>query len=158
VLKRDRPFVEPDPTVVKNIERQKQIRHHAHRLRQLGADEGAIVGIMERLLAEQPVTAAPDQSEAPATADPTCQLSRKCSRQKASRPSARGALGFRLRDHHKNLYSVVKEPSGTTFTTPPPKTTKRGGSPRKKPGANRSVDCGRVAKHEALFLNGTHNR
>jgi hypothetical protein len=51
VLKRDRPFVEPDPTVVKNIERQKQIRHHVNRLRQLGADEVAIVGIMERLLA-----------------------------------------------------------------------------------------------------------
>ena len=56
VLKHDRPFVEPDATVLKTIERQKQIRHHANRLRQLGADEGTIAVVMEKLLANPKVS------------------------------------------------------------------------------------------------------
>ena len=38
VLKNDRPYVEPDNTVMKNLEKQKQVHHHAHRLRQYAGE------------------------------------------------------------------------------------------------------------------------
>jgi hypothetical protein len=50
VLKHDRPYVEPDVLVLKTLEREKQIRHHAQRLRQFGADEQAIATLMKNLL------------------------------------------------------------------------------------------------------------
>jgi hypothetical protein len=135
VLKHDRPFVEPDATVLKTIERQKQIRHHANRLRQLGADEGTIAVVMEKLLAN-PKVSTPAHGETE-TAIPACQPRLRCSRPKAkSRSRARGVLGFRLRNYYKDLYSVDKEPPGTTSETPPPQTTKRRSPTRKKAGAH----------------------
>lgn len=138
VLKHDRPFVEPDPTVLKSIERQKQIRHHANRLRQLGADEGTITAVMETLLANSPVVPVATPGSEPAKAvSPACQRRAKCTQpNKAARPPARGVLGFRLRNSYKDLYSVLKEQTGTTLNTPPPKTTQRRGPTRKKAGAN----------------------
>jgi hypothetical protein len=50
VLKHDRPYVEPDVLVLKTLEREKQIRHHAQWLRQLGADEQTIATLMKNLL------------------------------------------------------------------------------------------------------------
>jgi len=138
VLKHGRPFIEPDPIVLKTIERQKQIRHHANRLRQLGADAEAITAVMETLLADEPVAtaSAPANAETTEAANPTCQPRCKCSSQKMKRSLPRGVLGFRLRNAYKDLYSTVKEPTGTTLDTPPPKTTKRRGPTRKKAGAS----------------------
>jgi len=139
VLQQDRPFVEADPTVLQTMERQKQIRHHANRLRQLGADEGAVAGVVERLLADEPAVSpiSPREGKAAETSNPTCPPRQKCTPpKKASRPLARGVLGFRLRNYYKNLYSNGKEPTGTTFNTPPPKTTKHRGPTRKKAGAH----------------------
>lgn len=39
VLSHHRPYVEPDAMVLEILQREKQVRHHALRLRQLGADE-----------------------------------------------------------------------------------------------------------------------
>jgi transposase len=49
VLKNDRPYVEPDQTVVENLERQKQIHHHTRKLREMGADERTIEALVEQL-------------------------------------------------------------------------------------------------------------
>src|ERR1039458_2671911 len=157
VLKNDRPFVEPDATVLKTLEREKQIRHHALRLRQLGADEETIAAMVENLLEDAPIltdpgvdtaevseTIDPPPADAPEIADPACQPPPTCSpRNKASRlpkhqPPTRGVLGFRIHTREKKQYSVFKEPPGTA--TPPPATTsprKRGRAPtRKKGGAH----------------------
>jgi transposase len=101
VLKNDRPYVEPDNTVMKTLERQKQVRHHAHRLRQLGADQKTIEVPVEKLL-EAPPPVPASQNIAPAdTPDtsPARQSSPKCSPQgkessSKRRPPARGVLGF----------------------------------------------------------------
>src|SRR5665213_2968717 len=39
VLRNDRPYVEPDAKVLQHLERQKQVRYHTQRLRELGADD-----------------------------------------------------------------------------------------------------------------------
>jgi len=36
VLKNYRPYVEPDAPVLKTLEKEKHVRHHAYRLYQLG--------------------------------------------------------------------------------------------------------------------------
>jgi hypothetical protein len=42
VLKNDRPYVEPDATVVEGLQRQRLIPHHTRKLREMGADEQTI--------------------------------------------------------------------------------------------------------------------
>jgi hypothetical protein len=49
-LKKDRPYVEPDAVVLENLERQKQVRHYAPKLSELGADEQTVRTLVESLL------------------------------------------------------------------------------------------------------------
>ena len=132
VLKHDRPYVEPDVLVLKTLEREKQIRHHAQRLRQLGADEQTIATLIKNLL-EAPK---PDSTDHPPVAthpypsDSACASRPKCSPQKQGsppprrRPLARGVLGFRIRTAEKKQYSAVQDlPDSPSTTTPPEKNT-----------------------------------
>jgi hypothetical protein len=47
---RDQPYLEPDHSLLNELERQKLVRHHARRLRDLGAEPEIIDEVVERLL------------------------------------------------------------------------------------------------------------
>jgi transposase len=130
VLKNNRPYAEPDAAIVENLERQKQIRHHMRKLREMGADEQTINALMDKLLAAPPE---PDLhrgriSEEASEARPArCTPSKPDRESVIKRPIARGALGFRIRTAPKK-YSVEKDPSGPLTGAAAPATTS---SPRK---------------------------
>ena len=130
VLKHDRPFVEPDVLVVRTLEREKQIRHHSQRLRQLGADEQTIAALMKTLLeAPQPSSAdQPPPAKEARPGDSAGALRPKYSPQGSPparrRPLARGVLGFRIRTAEKKQYAVVNELLGSPHKSTPPETTK----------------------------------
>ena len=102
LLKTGRPYQEPDPVALHAAEKEKLIRHHARRLRKLGADEALIDEMVIRL--NQPPACSPAQEQA-AAAPPL--IIRKTSPAKA----CRGALGFRARQTRIQEYSVVKDHS-----------------------------------------------
>jgi transposase len=115
VLKNDRPYVEPDDMVLENLERQKQIRHHARKLSEMGADEKTIKTLVEKLL--EPPPEAPQREDTSQTASTRSSSCRKDERRPPTRrPPARGVLGFRIRTAPKEKYSVEKDlpdpPSG----------------------------------------------
>jgi transposase len=142
VLKKDRPFVEPDAVVVQNLQREKQIRHHALRLRQLGAPEEAIGAMVANLLENPPLAADPALGQtataeareaapdAPKSADRAGQPRARCASRRPSRTPLpgppRGVLGFRIQSKGRKLYSVFKEPPGTALDAPAPETTPPG--------------------------------
>jgi transposase len=117
VLKNDRPYVEPDAAVLESLERQKQIRHHTRRLREMGADEQTINMLTEKLLANpgEPLAAVHPVSGEPSGDSPAQHSTFQEPEPKAhcagKRPIARGALGFRIRTAPKKKYSVEKDPS-----------------------------------------------
>jgi transposase len=124
VLRNDRPYVEPDAEVLENLERQKQIRHHACRLREMGADEQTIRTLIDKLLATPPPPkpATKNVSEEasgvhPARCSPL-QQPQTLGESAGKRPTARGVLGFRIRTAPKKKYSVEKDrpdrPTGAT--------------------------------------------
>jgi hypothetical protein len=91
------PYQEPDPQAMHETEKAKLVRHHARRLRQLGADEKLIEQLVQKI------------SEAPATEQahtPPVIIRRACPAK-----VCRGALGFRARQTRKQEYSVVTERS-----------------------------------------------
>jgi hypothetical protein len=49
ILKERRPYQEPDPKQMHEIEKAKLVRHHAKRLRQLGADDELVEEVVARL-------------------------------------------------------------------------------------------------------------
>lgn len=120
VLKHEQPYVEPDATVLKALEREKQVRHHARQLHQLGADEKMIETMVTNLL-EAPLPASPAHDGA----------ALKPKTYSARRPAvARGALGLRIRNKERKEYSVVKEQPGA-----PPRATTPTRSRRSTPKA-----------------------
>ncbi len=60
ILKTGEPYREPDVGVMHELERQKLVRHHARRLRALGAEPEAIETIVDQLLCPAP---SPEQVE-----------------------------------------------------------------------------------------------
>jgi hypothetical protein len=135
VLKNDRPYVEPDAVVLENLQRQKQVRHYARKLSEMGADEQTIRTLVESLLQPPP----PETSlvvEEVAEAEPARSLPSPCPENEeeppGKRPLARGVLGFRIRTAFKK-YSVEKDPpdpptgAAASGTPSPPK----GGRARK---------------------------
>lgn len=93
VLLRDGlPYQEPDPRAMHETEKAKLVRHHAKRLRQLGADEKLIAQLIDQI-SEQPAEALPGQTDTP-----PAKLIRR-------------ALGFRARQTRKQEYAVLKDPS-----------------------------------------------
>jgi hypothetical protein len=134
ILKNDRPYTEPDATVMKALEREKQVRHHTRRLSQLGADEKTIQTMLETLLNNPP---APAEAQSPSggTQRPPrpCSLPGTGGSRPKRRPPARGVLGFRIRTADKKRYSIEKDPSGPPLNTAASETTSKTkrGRPRK---------------------------
>jgi hypothetical protein len=124
VLKKDRPYVEPDAVVLENLERQKQVRYYARKLSEMGADEQTIRTLVvlqppasetSHVPEEVPETE-PARSSPPPSPEDDDEPPRK-------RPLARGVPGFRIRTAPEK-YSVEKDPpdpptgaaaSGTPF-------------------------------------------
>lgn len=139
VLRNDRPYVEPDAKVLQHLERQKQVRYHTQRLRELGADDQTIKTLLDNLM-EAPLPTEFDagavaaQSKEPDPARSRCSPNQKKSDASGRRPIARGVLGFRIRTARKKKYSVEKDPpdppsqAAASETASPPRT---GGRPRK---------------------------
>jgi transposase len=103
MLKTNQPYREPDPGQIHATEKAKLMRHHANRLRQLGADEELVSQIMKQM--SQPETSAGGEELKLPGAPP--QRFRKTCPAKV----CRGALGFRARQTRKQEYSVEKDPS-----------------------------------------------
>jgi transposase len=121
ILRDRRPYQEPEPQRMHELEKAKLVRHHAKRLRQLGADDSLVNELVARL--NQPEGCS--SVEKKETAMP--QLIRKVCPAKV----CRGALGFRARQTRKQEYSRVER--SATETRPP----ERPQSQRKKqPQAN----------------------
>jgi len=129
VLKNERPYVEPDTTVLKTLEREKQVRHHAHRLHQLGADQKTIEALVHTLLEPPaPVPTGPTLGalDKPAAVQPPRRPKCAPANQRAGRrPPARGVLGFRIRTADKKQYAVIKEQPGASLTTRAQTTSRR---------------------------------
>ncbi len=138
VLKKDGPYVEPDAVVLENLERQKQVRHHARKLSEMGADEQTIRTLVDSLLQAppSPEPVAERVSAGIAEANPARSSPSPCLEDEdeppRKRPLARGVLGFRIRTAPKK-HSVEKDPpdpptgAAASETPSPPK----GGRARK---------------------------
>lgn len=123
VLRTGQPYRERDASLMNELERQKLVRHHARRLRDLGAEPAAISQMVERLLRpvtqpETPSLAEPGPTEelaARQTAAPEKQTEAACS-PKGRGKVCRGKLGFRARQT-KNQYSIFKDLPGQRSST-----------------------------------------
>lgn len=117
ILKENRPYQEPDPGVMHATEKAKLVRHHAKRLRQLGADEKLVEEMVSRLNQA-------DASSA-AQAEPASETPKKTTRQTPMPKICRGALGFRARQAHKQKYSVVTDRVAGSPSQVRPKTKRK---------------------------------
>jgi transposase len=97
-------YQEPDPLALHETEKAKLVRHHAKRLRQLGADETLIAQLIDQMN-QLSACSSPEQADTP----PAKLIRRACPPK-----VCRGALGFRARQTRKQEYSVVKDPSAGT--------------------------------------------
>lgn len=118
ILKTGEPYREPDAGAMHELERQKLVRHHAKRLRALGAEPETVAMIVEQLLSppvpaeEAPIGAEEDERPAEETQLTAAQpKGRPTRRPKVRDEICRGKLGFRARAT-RNRYSVITEQSG----------------------------------------------
>jgi transposase len=100
LLKERRPNQEPDPKQMHKLEKAKLVRHHAKRLRQLGADNELVEEVLARLNRHDASSV-----ETETTTQPPIQATRRVSPAKV----CRGALGFRARQTRKHEYSIVRK-------------------------------------------------
>jgi transposase len=122
MLKTGRPYQEPDPGELHAMEKAKLVRHHAKRLRQLGADEKLVEELTAKL--NQPSACFSQDEKQAGSAAPTL-IRRACPAK-----IRRGALGFRARQTRKQEYSVVKEQSaGSPSQVRPPSKRKTKNEP-----------------------------
>lgn len=122
ILTTGEPYREPDVGVIHELEREKLVRHHARRLRALGAEPEAIELIVEQLLSSEPspsdvvveeITSDEDavgDNGLPAQAQPAEVSNRKARTCKLIEREqvCRGKLGIRAR-HARNRYSIVND-------------------------------------------------
>ena len=118
VLKTGTPYREPDPGVMHEMERQKLVRHHARRLRALGAEPETVEAIVDQLLS--PAQTAEESQSSVAIVE-ACQVEeaqvaaprkpRRACPPKGRGEVCRGKLGFRVRQGRKPI-PVVKERVG----------------------------------------------
>lgn len=103
ILKSGLPYQEPDSGQMYEREKQKLARHHAKRLRQLGADDTLVSELLTRLNqpAEGSVSVQPEQTP---PVPPPDRIRKTCPAK-----VCRGALGFRARQTRNQEYSVEKE-------------------------------------------------
>ena len=116
MLQEDRPYQEPDPQAMHEMEKAKLVRHHTKRLRQLGADEALIVQLVESL-AQTDACPSPAKEQAPTEPEKI----RKACPAKARK----GALGFRARQTRRQEYSVFKERAARSPSLARPKTKRK---------------------------------
>jgi transposase len=117
VLSTGQPYREPDPQQLEEMEKKKLVRHHARRLRELGADPERVQLLVEELM-EFPVSmpAAGEEQHASAPAPASKRLITKQCEPKV----CRGMLGFRARQTRAQKYSVVEDPVGGKPLQVPP--------------------------------------
>ena len=128
MLKEGRPYREPDPGQMHELERAKLVRHHTKRLQQLGADAALIDELVARL-DTAPVCSSSEQKQTVTT------LPQRILKACAPRV-CRGALGFRARQTRKQQYSVFKHPAAETPSWEPPKSAQNKSSKTKPPQLN----------------------
>jgi transposase len=137
VLTSGQPYREPDAGALHEIERQKLVRHHAQRLRALGAEPAAIEEMVERMLGPVPVAehrpgsaavveAAPAEAAQAERSEP---LSQAPCLLKGRGKVCRGKLGFRARQT-RGRYSPIQELPAKTSATAAPRNTTRERSQR----------------------------
>jgi len=103
MLKTNRAYQESEPEQMHEREKAKLVRHHAKRLRQLGADEQLIATMLEQIQ-QQTCSSSPEEQAA-------AQSELKHFRRTCIVKGCRGALGFRARATRRQEYSVEKDPS-----------------------------------------------
>jgi transposase len=112
VLKEGKPYEEPNAVEMHAREREKQVRHHARRLRQLGADTAEVEQLVAGVLARAPGSIPrpmPDSApQAAAAHQCPVTVAQPSPPVPEYRPRARGVLGFRIRTAPVNRYSVFK--------------------------------------------------
>ena len=117
MLKSQQPYREPDPTAMHATEKAKLVRHHAKRLRQLGADEKLVDEMVSRMNQADACSPAVEKQ----ASDPPLKVIRKTPLPKVSR----GALGFRARQTRKQEYSVVTDRVAGSPSQVRPKTKRK---------------------------------
>jgi len=104
MLKERRPYQEPDPKQMHELEKAKLVRHHARRLQQLGADDALVDELVARLNRPEDCSSVKKRENAK-------ELPRQPIRKTSPAKVCRGALGFRARQTRKQHYSIVKTSS-----------------------------------------------
>jgi hypothetical protein len=104
ILKRRRPYQEPDPQQMHALEKTKLVHHHARRLQQLGADQTLVAELIARLRPAEACSSPEDKQTS--TEQPPAVIRETCPPK-----VCRGALGFRARQTRPQQYSVKKDPS-----------------------------------------------
>jgi transposase len=118
VLTTGQPYREPDAGAMHEMERQKLVRHHARRLRALGAETEAVEAIVEQLLCPAPTA---EQSPSAVAIEEACkaeevQVAAPRKRCGAACPPKgrgevyRGKLGFRAGQRRKPPSAVKGQP------------------------------------------------
>ena len=113
VLSTGQPYREPDSAQMHEMEKKKLVRHHAKRLRELGADEQMVDGLVDKLMME------PTKVSVEQVAEKTTITIRK----KCPAKVCRGMLGFRARQTREQEYSIIKHQMGSTPSQEHPKTS-----------------------------------
>jgi hypothetical protein len=122
LLKERRPYQESDPKQMHNLQKEKLVRHHAKRLRQLGADNELVDEVIARLDRHDVSTSVEKEN--------TMQLSIQPIRKASPAKVCRVALGLRARQTRKHEYKVVKK--GTTGTRSPAQPQSKHAEPPEK--------------------------
>lgn len=132
MLKRGEPYREPDAGVIHEMEREKLVRHHARRLRALGAEPDAVEAIVEQLLSPAPTAEESQTSIATASiategvglAEETQVAAPRKKCRTAGSPKGRGEvcrgkLGFRARQERKPTIVFNQQPDSRPPTDVP---------------------------------------
>ena len=116
ILKERQPYQEPDSRQMRELEKAKLVRHHAKRLRQLGADDKLVQELVTQL---NP----PAVCSGPSLPMPPQPIRRTCPAK-----VCRGALGFRARQTRDQVYTIAQDraaksskPQGSKRNKKPPK-------------------------------------
>jgi hypothetical protein len=135
VLKEGKPYQEPNSDELQAREREKQVQHHARRLRQLGADtaevEQLVASVLAKALASSKLeTSQRDGTSPDVAAPPSPQTVAQSPPLPEYRPRARGVLGFRIRTAPIDRYSIEKDPAAPQPSPAGPKRTKKTKAPK----------------------------
>jgi transposase len=117
LLKERQPYREPDPKQMHELEKAKLVRHHAKRLRQLGADNEVVNELVARL-------SHPAASSSVEENEPTTEVLQQPLRKVCPAKVCRGPLGFRARQTRKHEYYVGNHEADES-TSPKPGKAKR---------------------------------